>query len=151
MVGWINEDVYWVPDYSYLKIYKYNLKKKEVEIFDTYEYGIISNGVYEVGSYYPTYDISKDKRFLYIPARSDTEYTNEDFFYRKAVKTNGGLYIYDWWENKLYKLLEGNVTDVTNNTDDGYVYVQFMRIEDKQIIYDYYRFKNPEDIIRNQY
>ncbi len=103
IASWVNEEDFGVPEYAFFKLYKYNLQKSVVEIFDSYDLGIIMNGVDEVEKYFPTYDISKDKKFFYIPARNDIEYTNAETFKRDKVKFNGALYVYDWWENKLFK------------------------------------------------
>ena len=146
-IGWVNENIHGVPEYSYIKLYKYNLLKKEVEIFDSYDYGIVSNGVDEVEGFFPVYDISHDQRYVYIPARGDREYIRNKLFNREKMKMSGGLYVFDWWQNKIYKLFEGNVVDVTNNTEDGYVYIKTMKYENNHHIYEYFRFKNPEEIL----
>jgi len=118
-----------------------------VEIFDSYDYGIVSNGVDEVEGFFPVYDISHDQRYVYIPARGDREYIRNKLFNREKMKMSGGLYVFDWWQNKIYKLFEGNVVDVTNNTEDGYVYIKTMKYENNHHIYEYFRFKNPEEIL----
>ncbi|MGQ9723682.1 MAG: hypothetical protein ACUVXA_20470, partial [Candidatus Jordarchaeum sp.] len=102
-----------------------------------------------VEGYYPFYDISEDKRFVYIPARCDKEYTDPDAFKRESVEMHGGLYAYDWWENRLFKLAGGNVVAVTNNTEDGYVYFQVQEWVNGKRKYEYYRMKNPEEMLRN--
>lgn len=148
-IGWVNEGRMY-PDYAYMKIYRYNLLKKEVSIFDSYTLGILVPPIDEIEGYYPVYDISMDKRFVYIPAWAKEGYTNPEFSRRETVKINGGLYVYDWEKEKVYKLAEGNVTAVTNNTDDGYVYYRTTSYENKKRTHEYYRFKNPEEMLRNQ-
>ena len=147
IASWVNENIHGVPEYSYIKLYKYNLLKKEVEIFDSYDYGIVSNGVDEVEGFFPVYDISHDQRYVYIPARGDREYIRNKLFNREKMKMSGGLYVFDWWQNKIYKLFEGNVVAVTNNTEDGFVYIKTMKYENNHRINEYFRFKNPEEML----
>ena len=150
IAGWENEYRV-VPMYAYTKLYKFDLKKKQVEVFDSYPYGIFIYGFDVFEGYSPNYDISKDRRYFYIPGVQDHEYSNIAYIFdRENVKVQGGLYVYDWWENRLYKLVDGTVSDVTNNTDDGYVYYK-VRIYDKkkrEAKEWYYRFKNPEEMLK---
>ena len=165
IANWDNESVFGPSEYASLILYKLNLLKGEVEIFDSYEYGIITMGIDIVEGYYPFYDISEDKRFIYIPAWDYSFYTKYDknnkptyyknkftigeSFKRESVEMHGGLYAYDWWENRLFKLAEGNVVAVTNNTEDGYVYFQVQEWVNGKRSYEYYRMKNPEEMLRN--
>lgn len=147
-IGWINGG--WrYPDFAYMKIYRYNLIKKEVAIFDSYTLGILVPPIDEIEGFYPMYDISMDKRFVYIPALHKDGYTDPEAFRREKVKINGGLYVYDWETDRIFKLADGSVSAVTNNTDDGYVYYRTETYVNKKIKYDYFRFKNPEDLLKS--
>jgi len=86
----------------------------------------------------------------------------------KGVVSEGGVYIFDWWEEKFYKVFEPMpVNDfkklavqkmkpdgaiyyeidvkVVNNTDDGYVYAMWAGTNED---FQYVRFKNPEEMLK---
>jgi len=82
--------------------------------------------------------------------------------------SEGGVYIFDWWEEKFYKVYEpmpvndfkelsvqkmkpdGSIyyeidVKVVNNTDDGYVYAMWAGTNED---FQYVRFKNPEEMFK---
>lgn len=144
VVAWQGE-LFTDKDSSKLDIMKFNIKTKTAEIFDSYDYGIFSQPYVEFHSY----DISKDRRYIYIAGIDHVkEYMPEDYYNREEVKIEKGLYAYDWWENRLFKLVDRGINAVVNNTDDGYVYIRVGDYYDKKWHEGYYRFKNPEELLK---
>lgn len=133
-------------EYHHFRIYKFNILTKEVRIWDSRENGDL---VMFTQTYYLNYDLSKDRRYLYMSF------------------VNDGVYMFDWWEEKLYKIYNcpsfeefqqatglvvkgpaSRVPNVINNSDDGYVYVVVYNLSGIPRKYLYYRFKNPEESLK---
>lgn len=131
---------------SNIDLLKFNIKEKTVEIFDAYDYGIFCWPFVEDHQY----DISNDRRYIYmvgIDYRS-FETMPEGYYKREEVKINKGLYVYDWWENKLFRLVDEGIKFVVNNTEDGYVYIKKHEYYDKKWHDSYHRLKNPEELLK---
>jgi hypothetical protein len=131
-------------DEYYIRIYKYNIKTKQIYIWDSQE-----NDRLTVVYGFSNYDLSRDRRYVYMSAYSNQGYSRgiDEEHIRKS-----GLFIYDWHENKLYKVIEGFCDAVVNNTDDGYCYYMNMGYDETgtDFINYFYRFPNPEEIL-NKY
>jgi len=146
--------------HNYFKIYKYNLKTKEVRIWDSRK----NNLTMYIDTYYLNYDLSKDRRYIYMSFM----YGYSGYDGEKGAISEGGIYVFDWWEEKLYKIYEpmpikrfkeiarqrmkpdGAIyyeidVKVVNNTDDGYVYAMWSGTNED---YQYVRFKNPENFMK---
>ncbi len=146
--------------HNHFKIYKYNLKTKEVRILDSRDYNLTMY----IDTYYLNYDLSKDRRYIYMSFM----YGYSGYDGEKETVSEGGVYIFDWWEERLYKIFEpmpvnyfkkiarqkmkpdGSIyyeidVKVVNNTDDGYVYAMWAGTNED---YQYVRFKNPEEMLK---
>jgi len=146
--------------HNHFKIYKYNLKTKEVRIWDSRDYNLTMY----IDTYYLNYDLSKDRRYIYMSFM----YGYNGYDGEKDKISEGGVYVFDWWEERLYKIFEpmpinnfkklamqkiksdGSIyyeidVKVVNNTDDGYVYAMWAGTNED---FQYIRFKNPEDMLK---
>jgi len=157
-----NEKQYQEVDelHNHFKIYKFNLKTKEVRIWDSRE----NNLTMYIDTYYLNYDLSKDRRYIYMSFM----YGYSGYDGEKGLVSEGGVYIFDWWEEKIYKIFEPMSVDgfkkiagekmksdgsiyyevdvkVVNNTNDGYVYAMWAGTNEE---FQYVRFKNPEEMLK---
>jgi len=139
-------------DYCYYILHRVNLKTLEDEYIDFSDYGIYQSALGVVDGFMPIYDISLNKRYFYFYGESDKQGLKIAF--NDFSKFNDGLYVYDWWENKLYKV--GNIkcnhhVMITNNIDDGYIYLRIITNPNtpnaNNYKYDFYRTKNFESLL----
>jgi hypothetical protein len=135
-------------DYCYYILHRINLKTLEDEYIDFSDYGIYQAAMGVVDGFLPIYDISLNKRYFYFYGESDKE--SLKYHYNNFNNFNDGLYVYDWWENRLYKVgnIRCNLVMITNNIDDGYVYIRSIKdLNAKNYEYDFYRTKNFESLL----
>lgn len=115
---------------SYFTIRIINIKTKQLKLLWSKNYDILhfDTAKYRrdeiVGPVW--YDVSKNKRYIYLTG------TYVPNFYGRVY--NPGAYVYDWWNNRFYKIynrqekdLVEEVFQVTNNTEDGYIYFEVRR------------------------
>jgi len=134
-------------DYCYYILHRVNLKTLEDEYIDFSDYGIYLSALGVVDGFMPIYDISLNKRYFYFYGDSDKEWLEMAF--NDFSKFNDGLYVYDWWENKLYKVGNIKCNDpvmITNNIDDGNIYIR-SRNRNSKDGFDFYRTKNFESLL----
>lgn len=117
-----------------------------------------------IDTHYLNYDLSKDRRYIYMSFM----YRYSGYDGEEGAISEGGVYIFDWWEEKFYKVYEpmpvndfkelsvqkmkpdGSIyyeidVKVVNNTDDGYVYAMWAGTNED---FQYVRFKNPEEMFK---
>ncbi|MFW6139651.1 MAG: hypothetical protein ACOC7U_10845, partial [Spirochaetota bacterium] len=166
VLGIYHNNVYNEFEYihNHFRIYKYNIQTKQVRIWDSRDHGL-TMFIYD---YYNNYDISRDRRYIYM----SFQYGYNGYDSQDTV-SYGGVYVFDWWEEKLYKIYQpmsdrefDEISEkhtrpnkdnfyeidvkVVNNTDDGYVYALWEKIEvTDEKFKNCYRFKNPEPILNN--
>ncbi len=141
-----NEDIR--HEYCYYILHRINMKTLEDEYIDFSDYGIYQAAMGVVDGFLPIYDISLNKRYFYFYGESDKE--SLKYHYNNFNNFNDGLYVYDWWENRLYKVgnIRCNLVMITNNIDDGYVYIRSIKdLNAKNYEYDFYRTKNFESLL----
>ncbi|HQJ40636.1 MAG TPA: hypothetical protein PK449_03665 [Exilispira sp.] len=136
--------------YCFYILHRINLKTLEDEYIDFSDYGIYQAAMGVVDGFLPIYDISLNKRYFYFYGESDKE--SLKYHYNNFNNFNDGLYVYDWWENRLYKVgnIKCDLVMITNNIDDGYVYIRTRLGKDsktKNYQYDFYRTKNFESLL----
>ncbi|HQM89600.1 MAG TPA: hypothetical protein PLI56_05645 [Exilispira sp.] len=142
-----NDDQAPRADYCYYILHRVNLKTLEDEYIDFSDYGIYQSALGVVDGFMPIYDISLNKRYFYFYGDSDKEWLEMAF--NDFSKFNDGLYVYDWWENKLYKVGNIKCNDpvmITNNIDDGNIYIR-SRNRNSKDGFDFYRTKNFESLL----
>jgi hypothetical protein len=139
-------------DYCCYILHRVNLKTLEDEYIDFSDYGIYQSALGVVDGFMPIYDISLNKRYFYFYGESDKQGLKIAF--NDFSKFNDGLYVYDWWENKLYKVGNIKCNDpvmITNNIDDGYIYLRIITNPNtpnaNNYKYDFYRTKNFESLL----
>ena len=156
------------PGICYYILHRVNLKTREDHVINMLDYGIYTSYIDELGDgdRIPLFDISLDKRFIYfyggkektveetkkILKRSFPEYNSDKTYY--------GLFVYDLWEDKLYRIMditsEWGLT-ITNNIEDNFLYIRnciYYRTNSKIKEYvskcEYYKTQNFETYMKNK-
>ena len=156
------------PGLCYYILHRVNLKTREDHAINMLDYGIYTSyvGDPEYGCRVPLFDISLDKRFIYfwgghektiegtkkVLRRSFPEYNSDKTYY--------GVFVYDLWEDKLYRIMditsEWGLT-ITNNIEDNFLYIRNCiyyrtnsKIKEYVSKYEYYKMQNFETYMKNK-
>jgi hypothetical protein len=156
------------PGLCYYILHRVNLKTREDHAINMLDYGIYTSyvGDPEYGCRVPLFDISLDKRFIYfwgghektiegtkkVLRRSFPEYNSDKTYY--------GVFVYDLWEDKLYRIMditsEWGLT-ITNNIEDNFLYIRnclssSSNSKEKTYNrkYEYYKMQNFETYMKNK-
>jgi len=129
-------------DYNaYFMIKIINIQTKEMKILWSKNYDILQFMQTLENIYGPRYDVSKNKRYIYLTG------TYEPFSYGRVF--NPGGYVYDWWNNRFFMIYKKNETNlkhevfqITNNIEDGYIYFEVRTWQKKEKSWEYSYEKN---------
>ncbi len=149
------------PGICYYVFHRINLKTKEDYAANMFIYGIYTSylGHTEYGSRLPIYDISLDKRYVYFwGGKMHKDIPKEDYmkFFPEwdGKKNEYGIFVYDLWEDKLYKIMDIEPrygATIVNDINDNYLYLRIcLALSGGEYKYEYYRTINFETYMKNK-